>query len=147
MHNRILKEFVEIQENVEHYPFYIESYENINYLKVAIYGPPDTPYENGKFYLNVHLTEEYPYKPPKIEFITKIYHPNINSNGKICIDILSDQWSPALTLSKVLLSIYSLLAEPNPDDPLDSDIAYIYKTDYNKFKDTAIYYTKTYAHV
>uniref|UniRef100_A0A668S2Y6 E2 ubiquitin-conjugating enzyme n=1 Tax=Oreochromis aureus TaxID=47969 RepID=A0A668S2Y6_OREAU len=81
------------------------------------------PYHGGVFFLSVHFPTDYPFKPPKVAFTTKIYHPNINSNGSICLDILRSQWSPALTVSKVLLSICSLLCDPNPDDPLVPDIA------------------------
>ena len=90
-------------------------------------GPADSPFQGGVFFLNVKFPPDYPFKPPRIQFTTKIYHPNINAQGGICLDILKDQWSPALTISKVLLSICSLLTDPNPDDPLVPEIAHIYK--------------------
>ncbi|CAM9795732.1 unnamed protein product [Pylaiella littoralis] len=88
-------------------------------------GPDDSPYAGGVFFLNIHFPADYPFKPPKVNFTTRIYHCNINSNGGICLDILKDQWSPALTISKVLLSICSLLTDPNPDDPLVPEIAQV----------------------
>uniref|UniRef100_A0A668AGN4 Ubiquitin-conjugating enzyme E2D 1a n=1 Tax=Myripristis murdjan TaxID=586833 RepID=A0A668AGN4_9TELE len=105
----------------------------------------DSPYQGGVFFLAIHFPTDYPFKPPKVAFTTKIYHPNINSNGSICLDILRSQWSPALTVSKVLLSICSLLCDPNPDDPLVPDIAHIYKSDKQKYNRLAKDWTQKYA--
>ena len=108
-------------------------------------GPDESPYQGGVYFLNIHFPTDYPFKPPKINFTTRIYHPNINSNGSICLDILKDQWSPALTISKVLLSISSLLDDPNPDDPLVPEIAHIYKNDKGKYEASAKEWTRKYA--
>ena len=67
----------------------------------TILGPPGSPYEGGIFFLDIHFSPEYPFKPPKVTFRTRIYHCNVNSQGVICLDILKDNWSPALTISKV----------------------------------------------
>lgn len=111
----------------------------------TIIGPEDSPYSGGVFTLSINFPNDYPFRPPKCNFVTKIYHPNINANGSICLDILKDQWSPALTISKVLLSISSLLTDANPDDPLVPEIAQIYKTNRPKFEATAKEWTKKYA--
>ena len=92
-----------------------------------IMGPGESPYQGGVFFLDIVFPPDYPFKPPKCTFKTKVYHPNINANGGICLDILKNQWSPALTTTKVLLSISSLLSDPNPDDPLVGEIAALYK--------------------
>uniref|UniRef100_A0A8P4KNV4 UBC core domain-containing protein n=1 Tax=Dicentrarchus labrax TaxID=13489 RepID=A0A8P4KNV4_DICLA len=113
--------------------------------QATIMGPPDSPYQGGVFFLTIHFPTDYPFKPPKVAFTTRIYHPNINSNGSICLDILRSQWSPALTISKVLLSICSLLCDPNPDDPLVPEIARIYKTDPVRYNKTAQDWTQKYA--
>ena len=84
---------------------------------------PGSPYENGIFHLELFLPDSYPMVPPKVRFLTKIYHPNIDRLGRICLDVLKDKWSPALQIRTVLLSIQALLSSPNPDDPLDNNIA------------------------
>ena len=98
----------------------------------TIMGPEGTPYHGGIFFLRINFPSDYPFKAPKIAFTTPIYHCNVNKSGGICLDILKGQWSPALTISKVLLSITSLLSDPNPDDPLMPEIAKLYKS--NKAK-------------
>jgi len=111
----------------------------------TLMGPQSSPYEGGVFYLNIIFPPNYPFKPPKITFVTKVYHPNINSGGGICLDILKDQWSPALTIDKVLLSICSLLTNPNPDDPLVLDIANQYKNNRVAYDMMAREWTQYYA--
>jgi len=119
--------------------------EDIFHWQATIIGPEDSPYSGGMFNLAIHFPTDYPFKPPKVSFSTKIYHPNINSNGSICLDILRSQWSPALTISKVLLSICSLLTDPNPDDPLVPEIARVYKSDREKYNETARSWTQRFA--
>lgn len=111
----------------------------------VIMGPSDCPYTGGVFKLKISFPTDYPFKPPNIVFLTKIYHPNISTSGAICLDILKTQWSPALTISKVLLSICSLLTDPNPSDPLMPDIAHIYTTDKEAYDQTAREWTMKYA--
>ncbi|KAK2521784.1 Ube2t [Columba livia] len=96
-------------------------------LRAQILGGADTPYEKGIFNLEIVVPERYPFEPPKIRFLTPIYHPNIDSAGRICLDVLKlppkGVWRPSLNISTLLSSIQLLMAEPNPDDPLMADIA------------------------
>lgn len=100
---------------------------NARYFHVIVTGPSDSPFEGGLFKLELFLPEDYPMSAPKVRFITKIYHPNIDRLGRICLDILKDKWSPALQIRTVLLSIQALLSAPNPDDPLANDVAELWK--------------------
>jgi ubiquitin-conjugating enzyme E2 D/E len=111
----------------------------------CIFGPPDSPFVGGVFNLSIHFPADYPFRAPHVKFITKIYHPNINSAGLICLDILKGAWSPALTISKVLLSITSLLTDPNPDDPFVPDIANLYKENRALYEEKARAWTAEYA--
>ncbi len=113
--------------------------------EATIIGPKDTPYEGGIFVVSVHIPCDYPFKPPLCRFKTKIYHPNINQTGQICLDILKTQWAPSLTISKVLLSLLILLDHPNPDDPLMPDVARMMKENIEEYKRTARNWTLMYA--
>ncbi|KAG1464135.1 hypothetical protein G6F56_005144 [Rhizopus delemar] len=104
--------------------------DDLFHWQATIMGPEDSPYQGGVFFLAIHFPTDYPFKPPKINFTTKIYHPNINNNGSICLDILKDQWSPALTISK---------------DPLVPELAHIYKTDRARYEATARDWTRKHA--
>ena len=113
--------------------------------EAVIVGPEDSPYTGGIFKLHIQFPVDYPFKPPHIKFLTKIFHPNINASGMICLDILKTQWSPALTVSKVLLSICSLLTDPNPKDPLAPEVATLYMNDREGFEKEAKRWTLMYA--
>ena len=128
-------------------------------------GPEGSPFEGGVFKLELFLPEDYPMSAPKVRFITKIYHPNIDKLGRICLDILkgktwvsllrsesrndgsdfSDKWSPALQIRTVLLSIQALLSAPNPDDPLANDVAELWKVNEAEAIRNAKEWTRLYA--
>ncbi|XP_045746258.1 ubiquitin-conjugating enzyme E2 E3-like [Mirounga angustirostris] len=118
---------------------------NIYEWRTTLLGPPGSVYEGGVFFLDITFSSDYPFKPPKVIFRTRIYHCNINSQGVICLDILKDNWSPAWTISKVLLSICSLLTDCNPADPLVGSIAIQYLTNRAEHDRIARQWTKRYA--
>eukprot|EP00795_Rhopilema_esculentum_P005003 gene5003-108_t len=86
----------------------------VDKFKARLAAQPDSPYNDGIFYLDIQFPSDYPFKPPKVAFNTKIYHPNINSNGSICLDVLRSQWSPALTVSKVYLTTKHSFCQGEP---------------------------------
>lgn len=113
--------------------------------QATLMAPDDSPYHGGVFNLSIKFPSDYPFKPPKLNFKTKIYHPNISPNGAICLDILKTNWSPALTISKVLLSLLSLFTDPNPDDPLVAEAADLYRKDIDAYNAKAKEWTLRYA--
>ncbi|RNE98079.1 ubiquitin-conjugating enzyme E2 [Trypanosoma rangeli] len=85
-------------------------------------GPPDTPFEGGKYHLLLRVPQDYPMLPPRATFVTKVFHPNVNfDTGAVCLDILKSRWSPAWTLNSVCRAILNLLAEPEPNNPYNCD--------------------------
>lgn len=110
---------------------------NQRYFHVKMAGPKNSPFEGGIFSLELFLPDGYPMRPPSVRFLTRIFHPNIDNLGRICLDILKSHWSPALQVRTVLLSIQSLLSSPNLDDPLSNDVAQVWRTNEAKAWDTA----------
>ncbi|KAJ3363662.1 Ubiquitin-conjugating enzyme 13 [Allomyces javanicus] len=119
--------------------------DNLRYFDVVMSGPSQSPFEGGSFKLELFLPDDYPMTAPKVRFLTKIYHPNIDRLGRICLDILKDKWSPALQIRTVLLSIQALLSAPNPDDPLANDVAQHWKDNEKDAINTAKEWTAKYA--
>lgn len=113
--------------------------------KATITGPEDSPYNGGIFFLDIKFPQDYPFKPPKVTFDTKIYHMNITSAGGICLDMITEKWSPAITINKILEAIISLLVHPNDENPLVPEIAEVYKSNREQHDATAREWTTKYA--
>ncbi|KAG5992367.1 hypothetical protein E4U43_003802 [Claviceps pusilla] len=123
---RVAKELLDIQADREQSGVYAVPVDgsNLKHLKGTISGPPDTPYVGGTFTIDIQIPDNYPFKPPKMRFETKIWHPNVSSQtGSICLDTLTSAWSPVQTIKTALLSVRMLLEVPNPKDPQDAEVA------------------------
>ncbi|CAG9331637.1 unnamed protein product [Blepharisma stoltei] len=146
MMKRISKEINDEKKfSKEEISFWQNDENNYAHLIGAISGVKNSPYEDGIFYLEILISEMYPFKPPNIKFITKIYHPWVNVNGWICLDMLRDQWSPAYTIRKALVEIQNLMTSSDIRDPLNTEIFHLYKTDRPKYESTTREWTKAYA--
>ena len=148
-HVRILKELERMGKNPPTGIFMWSVGDSLENLEATIEGMDGTPYAGGEFKLSITIPSKYPNVPPSIKFKTQIYHPNIDRNGRICLDFLKAQpagkWAPTLTLETVLIQIQCLMAEPNPTDPLDTEIAEQYTNNREKFIETARAWTNKYA--
>eukprot|EP01103_Thecamoeba_quadrilineata_P000542 TRINITY_DN10471_c0_g1_i1.p1 TRINITY_DN10471_c0_g1~~TRINITY_DN10471_c0_g1_i1.p1 ORF type:complete len:159 (+),score=16.82 TRINITY_DN10471_c0_g1_i1:33-509(+) len=108
--------------------------ENIFSWNATIFGPDESEWEGGIFSLRMTFSELYPTKPPKVRFTTPIYHPNVYTDGSLCLDILQDKWSPIYSVSTILTSVQSLLLDPNPDSPANPEAARLYVQDRKAYK-------------
>eukprot|EP00299_Pterocystis_sp_00344_P009854 c4279_g1_i1.p1 GENE.c4279_g1_i1~~c4279_g1_i1.p1 ORF type:complete len:515 (+),score=108.45 c4279_g1_i1:37-1545(+) len=142
---RILKEYESFVANPASGWSASVSADDPHFWKATMMGPQSTPYEGGVWQLYVQFPNDYPFKPPKVRYLTPIYHCNINNDGGVCLDILKDAWSPALTINKIFLSLSSLLTDPNPHDALDAFKAQVLLTDKSRYEQEIKAHTAKYA--
>lgn len=136
--SRLKKEITQLLKNpsdgISCYP----NDDDMTSFTANIIGPRGTPYDGGVFELEVKIPERYPFEPPKIRFITPVYHPNIDSGGRICMDLLKmppkGGWKPTINLENLLSAVRLLLGNPNPDDPLEVEIAEEYRSNKSEFE-------------
>ena len=146
IHNRIKKEYQDLQKEKNSNVQVKLVNNDIRHWKGRIKGPIDTCYQGGIFDVDIVIPDDYPFKPPKMKFDTKIWHPNISSvTGAICLDILKNEWTPALTIRTALISLQALMCEPVPNDPQDAVVAKQYMSDINLFNQTAKHWVEEYA--
>jgi len=146
IHNRIKKEYQDLQKEKNSNVQVKLVNNDIRHWKGRIKGPIDTCYQGGIFDVDIIIPDDYPFKPPKMKFDTKIWHPNISSvTGAICLDILKNEWTPALTIRTALISLQALMCEPVPNDPQDAVVAKQYMSDIKLFNQTAKHWVEEYA--
>ncbi|EYC46264.1 hypothetical protein Aduo_009275 [Ancylostoma duodenale] len=122
-------------------------YDESNFLHWTVLLVPDKePYNKGAFKVNIDFPADYPFKPPKLTLATKIYHPNIDDKGRICLPIVDpNNWKPATRTEQVMMALLALIQEPEPDHALRADLAEEFNKDRKKFNKTAEEFTKKHA--
>ncbi|CAF1342927.1 unnamed protein product [Adineta steineri] len=141
----IMQEWKAFEYNAPDYIFAGPMKNDIFHWHAIIIGPPDTPFADGIFNLDIIYSYEHPFKAPKCTMKTKIFHPNISSNGKISISILEDDWRPVFTIEKILLSISSILDTPIMDHPINRKAARCFRENRNTYNSIVRKYTSKYA--
>eukprot|EP01023_Acetabularia_acetabulum_P067054 TRINITY_DN916_c0_g4_i1.p3 TRINITY_DN916_c0_g4~~TRINITY_DN916_c0_g4_i1.p3 ORF type:complete len:167 (-),score=35.73 TRINITY_DN916_c0_g4_i1:301-801(-) len=109
--------------------------DNLFIWAATIFGPEDTAWEGGIFSLRITFNDAYPSKPPRVRFVSEMFHPNVYADGTICMDTVQEQWSPCHNVCTLLTSIQSLLNDPNCASPANPEAAQLYQVsikDYNR---------------
>ncbi|KAL7072101.1 hypothetical protein ACQ4LE_008777 [Meloidogyne hapla] len=143
---RLQKELAEMRSNSSG-TVRIAEVDEANLLHwVLLLYPDREPYNRGAFRVTVDFPTEYPFKPPRVTFVTKIYHPNVDDKGQVCLGIIqAENWKPATRTEQVINALVSLIAEPEINHPLRADLAEEFQKDKKKFLKNAEDYTKKHA--
>ncbi|KAG4100358.1 ubiquitin-conjugating enzyme [Neocallimastix lanati (nom. inval.)] len=144
--NRIRKEYLQIQKNPVKLISIAPHEDNLYFWDGTLKGPVNSPYQGGTFKIKITFPQEYPFKPPVLKITTKIYHPNVDDDGSICMGILKpDSWKPTIKVTQVLEALINLIIEPNPADALRPHIGQEFSTNYDLFVENAKNYVNNYA--
>ena len=137
---RLSRELLKLQSDTDKLDgIIIETPQDLMVWNAQIYGPPNTPFEKGIFNIILKFDSDYPVKPPSVKFLTPMFHPNIYRDGKICVDILqSSEWTPAQNIRTILISIMSLLMDPNPSSPANREAAELYNKNREEYNNRVI---------
>lgn len=141
MHRRIIGEYQGFQIDSPK-GCKVRFVESLLHWEAIMIGPQTSPYAGGVFLLNIRFCYDHPFQAPKVTFRTPVYHPNIDQQGRLCLET---SWNPVTTILHVLLVIYARFNDPDPDDPLDFEIAHIYKTQRIEYEKRARAWTKNLA--
>ena len=132
---RILRDYKKIIQDKENKSFSVKiNPKEIQHWEVSLFGPQDTIWEGGIFNMTIDFPSNYPHEIPLVKFVDIPFHPNVYQNGKICIDILQNNWSSAYDVSSIMTAIETLLVDPNPNSPANNEAATIYTSNINEYK-------------
>ncbi|TPX48304.1 hypothetical protein SeMB42_g02663 [Synchytrium endobioticum] len=132
---RLMRDFKRLQTDPPEGVSGAPNPDNVLLWNAVIFGPEETPFEDGTFKLILQFDESYPTKPPHVKFISRMCHPNVYANGDLCLDILQNRWSPTYDVAAILTSIQSLLHDPNPNSPANAEAAKLFqenRKEYNR---------------
>eukprot|EP00461_Guttulinopsis_vulgaris_P002950 UN02951 len=131
---RLLRDFKRLQSDPPHGCTAAPQQNDITKWEAYIFGPEDTIWEGATLKLTMEFSEDYPNRPPKVLFVSRVYHPNVYVDGRICIDILDTKWTSIYDVSSILTSLQSLLTDPNPDSPANAEAANLFRSDREAYK-------------
>lgn len=131
---RLMRDFMRLKEDAPEGISGSPLPDNIMVWNAVIFGPKDTPFEDGIFKLRMTFNETYPNKAPSVSFVSRMFHPNVYSDGRLCLDILDNRWSPTYDVMAILTSIQSLLHDPNPNSPANSEAASLYSKNTKEYE-------------
>lgn len=146
MARRLTKELAEFEKNPPDWCTVGSVDDNLMHWNAMVAGPENTPYEGGVFTIDLQFPNEYPFKAPKVRFLTRVYHPNVKSaSGEICADMINENWGPTLNVMYCLSAIKQMLEQPDGDNPLEPEIAKQLQDNKAEFENTARQWTQHYA--